>query len=353
MPKNVDFSFIRYANGWEDTQLLINNLNPKAGDKIISIAAAGDNSLAFLAFNPEMVLAFDISETQLYLTELKQQAIKVLDYQDLLAFLGVTKTKHIEKLFRQLKPYLSEGCSHYFTLNFNLIQHGIIYQGKFENYFKLFRNYILPLIHNKEKIHHLFESKSAEKQIEFYNNEWNTWRWRSLFKLFFSKFILGKFGRDPAFFNENKLPVSQTIFDLAEKHLSSTLVFKNYYLDFQLRGSYNVDLPFYLIEENYLKIKENINQLTLKKGYLTDIHPPYKFDLANLSNIFEYMDENLFKEQVAHLSQIMNENSKMAYWNLFVPRKMEHQNPKFKSLDIEGSDLCFFYQSFNLNQFIG
>ncbi|TAF77108.1 MAG: DUF3419 family protein [Bacteroidetes bacterium] len=351
MPQNVDFSFIRYANGWEDTELLLNNLKPKAGDKILSIAAAGDNSLAFLAFNPEIVIAFDISEPQLYLTELKQQAIKILDYQDLLAFLGIIKTNHLEKLFQQIKPNLSNACLHYFTEHFYLIQNGLIHQGKFENYFKLFRTYVLPLIHNQARINQLFEPKSEGKQIEFYNNEWNTWRWRCLFKLFFSKYLLGKLGRDPEFFNENKLHVSQTIFKAAEKHLCSSLVFNNHYLDFQLRGNFTVNLPYYLIEDNYVKIKANIDKLILKKGYLTDVKLPYKFELANLSNIFEYMDEKLFTIQVIHLSQIMNENSKLASWNLFVPRKIEQQNPEFYSLKIEGNDLCFFYNSFNLNQF--
>jgi S-adenosylmethionine-diacylglycerol 3-amino-3-carboxypropyl transferase len=103
MSKNVDFSFIRYANGWEDTQLLIDNLNPQSGDKILSIAASGDNSLALLTQNPEIVVAFDINETQLFLTELKQMAIKVLEYPDVLELIGITHSTNRIKHFYSLK----------------------------------------------------------------------------------------------------------------------------------------------------------------------------------------------------------------------------------------------------------
>lgn len=350
MSKPVDFSFIRYANGWEDTQLLLNNLKTQEGDKIISIAAAGDNSLSLLINNPEIVLAFDINETQLYLTELKQKAIAHLDYPDLLMFLGINSSEKRVEYFKLIKNNLSIECSNYFEKNIQLIKDGIIYQGKFENYFKLFRNYILPIIHNKRTIDNLFVKKTEKEQLEFYQNNWNTWLWKVLFKIFFSKYVLGKFGRDPQFFKENKQPVAQTIFNSAEKHLSSVNVFQNHYLDFQLRGSFKVALPFYLREENFSKIKTNINQLKLKKGYLTDIKDENLFDKANLSNIFEYMNEDLFKSQSFHLENIMNKNSKLAYWNLLVPRKLSTLNPNFIEVHTIGDDLCFFYQSFNLSE---
>lgn len=350
MSDSVDFSFIRYANGWEDTQMLLNNLKINEGDKILSIAAAGDNSLSLLANNPELVLAFDINETQLYLTELKQRAIEIFEYSDLLKFLGIIQCENRKKSFDLIKNRLSNECKSYFEKNIELIVNGIIYQGKFENYFKLFRTYVLPLIHNKKTIAKLFIEKNEEEQLEFYQYTWNTWLWKALFKLFFSKYILGKFGRDPQFFKENKQPVATTIFKAAEKHLCSVNVFKNHYLDFQLRGTYQVALPYYLREENVIKIKKNINRLKLQKGYLTDIQESYLFDKANLSNIFEYMNQDLFLKQSFHLEKTMTINAKIAYWNLLVPRKLENINSNFIPCSTIGDDLCFFYQSFNVSE---
>jgi S-adenosylmethionine-diacylglycerol 3-amino-3-carboxypropyl transferase len=143
-------------------------------------------------------------------------AIKVLEYPDVLELIGITHSTNRIKHFYSLKNNLSKVCQAYFQNNIHLIENGLIYQGKFENYFRIFRSYILPIIHSKTTVNQLFETKTAEEQLDFYNKKWNTWLWKSLFKVFFSKLVLGKLGRDPQFFKENKLPVSQTIFNAAE-----------------------------------------------------------------------------------------------------------------------------------------
>ncbi len=349
--KPVDFSFIRYANCWEDTTLLIGNTLPVANESILSIASAGDNSLAYLAHGPQVVLAFDINATQLYLTELKQVAIKQLAYAEVLEFLGFVDSQQRLQLFEHIQNSLSLEALDYFRKHMSLIENGIIHQGKFENYFRLFRKWFLPLIHSQKTIDKLFEIKSEQEQIEFYQNTWNTWRWRLLFKAFFSKKILGKYGRDPQFFNENKLPVAETIFRQAEMHLQSTAVFRNYYLDYQLRGIFNVKLPYYLMPEHFHQVKLNIDKLELFLGGLTDIPVERKFDIMNLSNIFEYMDETTFKIQKDHIIKICKPNTRIAYWNLLVKRELNALDIKFDKLPVIGSDLCFFYQSFNLNSF--
>ncbi len=67
--KPVDFTYIRYANCWEDADLLLANTTPSPKATIASIASAGDNSLAFLASDPALVIAFDINPETGKLTE--------------------------------------------------------------------------------------------------------------------------------------------------------------------------------------------------------------------------------------------------------------------------------------------
>jgi S-adenosylmethionine-diacylglycerol 3-amino-3-carboxypropyl transferase len=43
------FDLIRYAQVWEDADILVDALRPGAGDTVVSIASAGDNALALLA----------------------------------------------------------------------------------------------------------------------------------------------------------------------------------------------------------------------------------------------------------------------------------------------------------------
>lgn len=349
--KTPDFSFIRYANCWEDADLLIDNTYPKKGDRILSIASAGDNSLAFLAYDPSFVLAFDINPTQLFLTELKQKTIKYLSYEESLEFFGFRPADAAlrEYYFRILRSHLSTEAGAYFENKLYLIQNGIIHQGKFENYFRIFRQRILPLIHGKKRINKLFENKNADSQEQFYREEWNNLRWRLLFRIFFSRLVMGRLGRDPQFFKESKETVGNTIFRRAEKHLRSTSVSGNYFLDYQLRGQFHDNLPFYMRPDNFEKIKQNIDALKCFKGYLTDLPVNNTFDIMNLSNIFEYMNWSLFEKQAAFLSKISHGKSRIAYWNLLVDRSLCSALPAFKENTVQGTDLCFFYDSFHVN----
>jgi S-adenosylmethionine-diacylglycerol 3-amino-3-carboxypropyl transferase len=48
----ADFSGIRYAQCWEDADVLVEGLDVQPGDVCLSIASAGDNSLALLTCQP-------------------------------------------------------------------------------------------------------------------------------------------------------------------------------------------------------------------------------------------------------------------------------------------------------------
>ena len=62
----VNFEIIRYANCWEDADLLVKSLRAEQNKKILSIGSAGDNSFSLLTTDPELVLAIDISSVQIY-----------------------------------------------------------------------------------------------------------------------------------------------------------------------------------------------------------------------------------------------------------------------------------------------
>lgn len=81
----ADFSGIRYAQCWEDADILLEALQPGPGKRCLSIASAGDNTLALLSCDPESVLAIDLSPAQLHCLELRVAAYRTLQHQELLA----------------------------------------------------------------------------------------------------------------------------------------------------------------------------------------------------------------------------------------------------------------------------
>ncbi|TDE16328.1 DUF3419 family protein [Dyadobacter psychrotolerans] len=359
LTKRVNFEIIRYANCWEDATILLDGLTPSAGSKILSIASAGDNSLSLLTTDPEMVVAIDINKVQLYLVELKRVCITNLEYEETLAFLGFTFSESRERCFASLKSQLSFEARSYWDSNLVLIKNGIIHQGKFEKYFQLFSRKILPWIHSKQTIEELFEVKTKEQQEQFYTKKWNTWRWKLLFRIFFSNYVMGKYGRDPEFLKQVQGSVSKFIFDKAAHHVKSVAAQENFILEYTLTGSFGELLPHFLQKDNYGKIRSNIKQLYLKQGFAQDAIREFgKFNFMNLSDIFEYMDQRQFAATAKELIDGTEKDGILAYWNLMVPRRMSYvfpENVKYQkalSERLTAIDKGFFYKEFILERII-
>ncbi len=354
--KEVRFDLIRYANCWEDADILVEGLQCRPGQKILSIASGGDNSLALLTTKPELIFAVDLSPAQLYLVELKMLAIRHLDDHDLLAFLGFRPSEKRLAVYQSLRSALSAQAKAFWDSQTDSIKDGVIHSGKFERYFKVFREYVLPFIHSRSVTRRLLEAKSAERQVQFYENEWNTFSWKSLFRVFFSRFVMGRYGRDPQFLNEVKVPVSEFIFKKAQDELSNVKCQSNTFLRFILLGETGENLPFYLRPENLPIIRENLEVVRLHHGPLQDGFQHDTFDRFNLSNIFEYMPASVFEELVIQLHKGSNPDARFAYWNLMVPRFLPHVLPEIFQADLEISnqlskfDKGFFYRHFLVDQ---
>lgn len=353
----VSFDFIRYANCWEDADVLLEGLNAAPGSKILSIGSAGDNSFSLLTTDPELVVAIDVNPIQLYLIALKKVCFQQLSHAEILAFLGFTPSAERKQTFHRLKIFLNAEASTYWENHLEQIESGIIHEGKFERYFQLFTKKILPWIHSKKTIQRLLAVKTAEEQRQFYDRKWNNWRWKLLFKIFFSKYVMGKYGRDPEFMKEVEISVGKNIFKKAETHLQSVFAQQNFILNYNLTGSFCGVLPHYLRPENFEKIKENIDRIVVREGFAEDAVKEFgTFHAMNLSNIFEYMDQGLFLNTSEKLIASTVPGGRLAYWNLMVPRSMAAAFPERAvyqealSLQLSKKDKGFFYNSFNINQ---
>jgi len=359
LTKRVNFDIIRYANCWEDADILLAGLAPAPGSKVLSIGSAGDNSFSFLVTDPELVVAVDVNPTQLFLIELKKVCIQNLEWEEALAFLGFLHSEDRLQCFQTLKSQLSSATRVYCESNLPMIAGGIIHQGKFEKYFQLFSGRILPWIHSRRVVNALFESKTAEEQAHFYQNQWNTWRWRLLFRIFFSKYVMGKYGRDPEFQKQVQGSVSKFIFEKAAVQLASVAAQDNYILRYTLTGSFGSLLPHYLHKAHYPLVRANLGRLHLKEGYAQAAIAHYgKFHCMNLSDIFEYMDADLFRETARTLVAGTEKDGRLGYWNLMVPRRISQILPESaeylqtESEQLTAVDKGFFYKGFIIDKIL-
>ncbi len=347
----ADFSFIRYSNCWEDTNILLDALDIKRGETGISIASAGDNTLAMLINEPARIYAFDINPTQLYCCELKMAGFRCLSYKELLTFLGVRRGERLP-LYSRVRDLLSESARAYFDSRPELISAGIIHCGRFEHYFKLFREYVIPLISTRRDFRAFARADDMEEQCRLYYTCVNNRRFNAIFKVYFGYKVMGRLGRDASFYDhvDDKERSGSDIRSRFEYGISNTLNADNPYINYIICGGYTPrSLPLYLRRENFDIIRRNIDRITLIHGDLSAI-PAKDIDFANLSDIFEYMSDEEFVQSAEALTSMLACNGRAACWNMQNRRYLD----EWLSCDSELSEKLFvknnswFYRDFML-----
>lgn len=360
--RKADFSRIRYAQCWEDADILLEGLDIQPGDHCLSIASAGDNALAMLTKEPAKVVAVDLNPAQLYCVELRVAAFRTLEHTELLELIGSRKSDRRDSLYNRCKPLLSEEAARFWDENFKLVRAGIGGGGKFENYFRLFRQRALALVHSQRRIDALLQERSSVERHEFYEKSWNSWRWRMLFRLFFSRFVMGRLGRDPSFFDYVEGSVADKILERTKHALTELAPSDNPYLQWILLGTHRTALPFALRPENFDKIRENIDRLEWRLCSVEDYcesEGKQSVSRFNLSDIFEYMSEQNCEALLRRLLSIAKVGGRLAYWNMLVPRSrpgsLASELTPLGALSerLQSKDKAFFYSRFVVEEVSG
>jgi S-adenosylmethionine:diacylglycerol 3-amino-3-carboxypropyl transferase len=355
-PESIDrrarFDEVRYANCWEDAAVLARALEPVAGARCLSIASGGDNALFLVARGAAHVLAVDVSPAQLALVQLKARAFAALDHADLLAFLGVRPSSARLATYRGLRSSLDDSARAFWDARTAQLERGVIHAGRFERYLRLFRDFVLPLVHGRRTVSALFEPRDAAARRAFYDQRWDRARWRALFRLFFSRLVLGRLGRDPAFFDHVQGPVAERLLARTRKAFTSLPLHENPYVRYALLGAFGDALPDYLRPEHHAAIREGLPRLERRQGRLEDVVrelPTASVDAFNLSDVAEYMSATEFARLLVALHRVASPGARFAYWNLLAPRRRpEGLADRLATRDaaaLHGEARAFFYQA--------
>ena len=365
----VDFSLIRYSQCWEDTEILLESLDINEKDICFGILSAGDNVFSMLTKNPQKIVALDISFPQIALAKLKREVFKSFSYEEMLKFMGIKSSSERIGMYEKIRSNLEESVKNYWDFNKEAIENGIIHIGKFEKFFKIFRKRILPFVHNKKRIGKLLEKKSRQERTEYYNSHWNNFRWKLMFKLFFSRYVVGKLGRDKEFFRYAEKNISEEMKERSRYALCELDSYENPYIYYIMTGNYRLDcLPYFLREENFENIKKNLHKLEIVQNsveeYLDGID--FKINKFNLSDIFEYMSLENYRNLMKKIYDNADNNAILAYWNLIVERNssklesvegeedIKNKFHRLKELDkrLHKKDKTFFYTDFVVEKVI-
>jgi S-adenosylmethionine-diacylglycerol 3-amino-3-carboxypropyl transferase len=317
------FSKILYAQCWEDTEILLEGLDIQPGDTCLSIASAGDNTLALLSKRPARVIALDLNVAQLACLELRVAAYRELTHGELLELVGSRPSKRREELYRRCRSQLTPDARRFWDAHSAEVAAGIGGAGKFERYFSLFRRRVLPLVHSRARVKQLLNGGTLEERLAFYEQRWDTWRWRAMFRLFFSRSVLGRYGRDPRFFQYVEGAVAERLLARIRQGLIGIDPSENPYVQWILTGRHLSALPYALRAENFEAIRANLDCLEWRRASVEDFLAGAgrgTIDRFNLSDIFEYISEENYVSALEQLVRAGRPGGRLVYWNMLVPR---------------------------------
>ncbi len=357
----ADFDHIRYAQLWEDADVLTDALGDCAGGKLVSICSAGDNALAMLTLDPAKVVVVDLSPAQIACLKLRIGAFQSLTHPEFLELTGSRpSTRRAELLTRALKATDPETSAFWAGLAPDVERYGIGGVGKFERYFRIFRTRLLPLVHSRRTIDDVFAPRSPDAREIFFDTRFNTFRWRMLLKVFFSRFVMGRMGRDKAFFDHVEGSPAQHVARRIRHAGVDTDPSQNPYLHWILKGTHGDALPMAWRPEHFDTIRARLDRLDIGPGSLEAfVSTGEKANGFNLSDIFEYMSPDVFEQVYGSILSAAAPKARFVYWNMMAPRRVpvpfrgDVETRREIEDRLKSRDMAFFYSDFVIEEVLG
>jgi S-adenosylmethionine-diacylglycerol 3-amino-3-carboxypropyl transferase len=357
----ADFGHIRYAQLWEDADVLTEALGDVSGGTLVSICSAGDNALAMLTLDPAKVVVVDLSPAQIACLKLRIGAFRTLTHREFLELMGARPSARRRQLLERVTEALDPGTRAFWaTLADDVAAHGAGGVGKFETYFRIFRRRLLPLVHSRRTIDDIFVSRELPEREEFFERRFNTWRWRLLLNIFFSRFVMGRMGRDKAFFDHVDGSPAQHVARRIRHAGIACDPAENPYLHWIMKGTHGDALPMTWREDHFETIAARLDRLDIRPGSLEAfVSTGERADGFNLSDIFEYMSPDMFATVYESILDAANPGARLVYWNMMAPRRVPpHLRPRVRTLTaledrLKARDKAFFYSDFVIEEVIG
>jgi S-adenosylmethionine-diacylglycerol 3-amino-3-carboxypropyl transferase len=356
----VQLSELVFTLSWEDSALDRAAFALRPGAVVATVGSGGCNALTFLLDDPGRALAFDYNPTQVWVLELKAAAFRRLDHGELLELFGVRPSRRRAALLASLADDISPEGRSYFQGCDWLVEHGLLGGGRYERFVRAFQ-VLLRAIHGRRRIEELFEDRDAAGRAAFFEDRWNTWAWRLLFKAFFNKTVLSRRGlsADYFVFDDGSRSFAESFANRTAHALRDLPVRDNPFLARYLLGRFLDEnhLPEYLQEDRFDLVRARVERLRVVHGDIRDVFDdvePASFDAICLSNVFELMSEVETAQALAKVARALRPGGTVTLRNLMVPRAVPPALAETLVLEsalsraLHAQDRSFVYSSFQV-----
>jgi S-adenosylmethionine-diacylglycerol 3-amino-3-carboxypropyl transferase len=304
---NKDWILFSACN--EDTNSELRAFGGLAGKRVFCVSASGGRVLNLLVERPKSVTAVDLNPAQNSLLELKVEAMRELDHEGYLRFMGVRPDSQRAQTYARVRGRLSAAAQQLFDATPEAIERGILFQGNLERYLQ--RIAVVMRLARPLGLDRLLDARDLDAQRAFMDRL-ETPLYRAITQTLARRAVLRRFSGDPGFFEyvPEELPLHTWIYARIHGYMRRNLLRDNPLLQLVFFGRYVWEpaLPPYLhadtfgavkaaLEETKLEILTTTVEDALRKA------GPSAFDAFSLSDISSYLDDDshrrLFEQVMA------------------------------------------------------
>lgn len=303
-----------FAQVREDPRLELDAFRDHLDGPIAIVSSAGCTALSLIADGAGEVIGVDLNRTQNHLVELKAAA---LAHAEPTAFLGGSPMPPPARLlaYQQIRHNLTPAARRYWDTRPHQLARGVLHAGVTEGLMRLIATG-LRLVHPGRRTHRLLTLETSAAQQDFYHREWDTLRWRLLFRLLCSRLVLRR-AYDERFFAHVENPSYAKHFQyVAGRTLTELPVRDNYFLHQILTGHYPTRArPPYL---TFPVALQRLERLTLVDGTFTDYlrtRPGRSMAGFALSNICEWLTPAQIDELFTEIVRTARPGARLVFRN--------------------------------------
>ena len=340
---NLFFSSpIRYAQGWEDHEVVEEGLNVKKNDVLACILASGDNVLNLLLLEPSKIYAFDISVEQICEVKLKLVAIKNLNHQEFIIFLGYRgKNSERLQLFNKIKDKLDGETLDFWKRHMNMVRKGIAFQGWWEKYISSWKHPI-KLFYGKD-YKKFVNAETKEERKEIFDKRLNRPSLHFLTKIFIGNFFSRlTLTRGPYVENLSKSHDHYKKFwENIEHFLVNVSCKNNQYHSWALTKKMPEDTKYwqpYLRKENYEKLRKNLDKIQIIRNDFFNGLKNFEentFDGIYASDLLDWLDPKGIENTFLEIVRTAKNNSNIIIFVLNADKKIPENQMKYVNLNKE------------------
>lgn len=319
---------ILYSTCDEDSWSELDALDLGPDDVVLSVTGSGCRTLNLLIGGPARIVSMDANPLQNHLLELKIAAIRELSYAEFAGFIGLTASPDRLAVYRRVRSALSGPARDFWDMNTHVIGRGVIYSGAHERFYA---RYIGPLVRalRPRKTRRLFSFRTVEEQLRYFDEEWDTPRWRAALRLLVQPRLTKLLLPDPSYYVhiERAGSIADYLNDRLRQALGRNLAADNHLLTLLMLGRYRNPLvvPPYLSPEHYEMVRERLDAVEIRTGRLdhelsaTSAGTYSKFSLSDIAG---WTTPEEFAGILAEVARTAKAGGRLCYRNFLSDRKL-------------------------------